>query len=233
MSAGPQTSPEFIPLRPSGMSFLPQAPIKAEIQLPEQEKQRQISSALTRREKLFVEYVLQNMTDKAAATKAGYALSVAENAWEIKNRPHVQREIRRRLDESYKNEELTTDHLINGWRRVLDSNLFDYGYVGEDGKFVFDLRHTTREQMDVVEEINFDAYGKQKIKLAAKQTARESLARIKKLYGDDKQDGTGSKYSISELDALVKNYSVTINQVSSIEQKTLPQVIEAETIAAQ
>ena len=226
MSASHQTSQEFIPLRPSATQFLPQPQIKAEIQLPEQPKP--VCSDLTRKEKTFVENVLRGLSDKASATKAGYAPSVAENAWEIKNRPHVQRELRRRLDEAYEGEELTTNHIINGWRRVVDSNLLDYGYVNEDGKFTFDLRATTREQMDVVEEISFDAYGKQKIRLASKQTAREALAKVNKVYASDQDNGDGSKYSIQELDALVKNYSVTINQVST-EQKALPQ---HETIEA-
>jgi len=228
---------EFLPFRPTVNSLLP---LKRELStLPPRKSVNELQhigpannpSNLTRKQKKFVENYLRGMTDKDAALKAGYAKSVADNAWiEIRNKPVVQRELRRRMDEQYRDEELTTDEIINGWRHVIDYNLLDYGYINqENGQFVVDFRNSTREQMSLIEGIDTDAYNRQKIRLPSKHAARESLAKYKKILGDDKGSGESGKLTIESLDGLVRNFTqnnITINQIQ--ERKELPQVIEAE-----
>jgi phage terminase small subunit len=235
------TSPsinELIPLR-----TLTQIPSRKPIQI--QSSLTSVSnltpgSDLTRKQKLFVEYWLTGLSDKEAALKAGYALSTAESACiTVRKHPAVQREIRRRLSQHYKDFELTTDEIIESVRRLSDANLRDYVDLQEDGGFKVNLNKVTREMWDAVEELSMDAYGRPKVRLVSKLAAREMLARFKKMYSEaGKQSGEGASFTIESLDKLVKNYTQnvtvnqTINQVSVQEQKFPPQIVEGRVIEA-
>jgi len=221
--------PEYLPLRPSNTSFLPQRSSSIQVQSsPKQLVNQEVDQTLTRRQRRFIELYLRNKPAKEAAKEAGYADTTAADPWtHILSRPAVRRELRRRLEEQYKDEELTTEEIINGWRRVKDYNLLDFGYIDPaDGKFVLDLRNTTRDQLDVVEGIEIDAYGRQKLRLPSKHAAREVLAKYKKILSEDKNTGENGKLTIESLDSIVKNYSLTVNQ--TINNNVLPQQAESE-----
>lgn len=226
-------SHEILPLRPVANSFIPTRRSAIQIQPRPQDPPRPDPN-LTKRQKRFVEQYIRNVPAVKARDIAGYAPSV--DPWtHILSKPAVKNEIRRRLNDNYRDQELETDEIINGWRRVIDYNLLDYGYINqESGQFTLDLRNTTREQLDVVEGIEVDAYGRQKLRLPSKHAAREILARYKKILGDDKQgNGEGGKLTIESLDAMVKNYEVTINQIAQPQERKALPVIEAEQVATQ
>ena len=234
---------ELLPLRPVANSFIPIRPSKVKVQPSPQElarQEEQVDPDLTRKNKLFVEHWLTGMTDEAAALKAGYAESTAKNACiAIRRQPAVQREIRRRLSQQYKDCELTTDEIVNGWRRVTDANILDYVDVQPDGSFKVNLNKVTREMADVIDELSMDAYGRPKIKLANKQTAREMLARFKNILSvSDKNQNGDSKLTIESLDAMVKNYTqhVTVNQTinnnNALPDRKALQPVEPQTIEA-
>lgn len=232
MSSSQQTY-EIIPARPISHPILPPRTSSIQVKppiIPQPEQPIQ----LTRKQKLFVEHRLSGLTERNSALKAGYSQSMADNAWQISSAPAVKKELRRRQIEQYKGQELETDEIINGWRRVVDANILDFVEVQTDGSFKVNLTGITRAQADVVEELSLDAYGRPKIRLAAKHPAREMLARYKKLFTDTDEAKGSDELTIGKLDALVRNYSqkITVNQTTINntypERKALqePQVIE-------
>lgn len=234
MTSLPQFN-ERLPLRPIKTSLLPlrQSPSQLRHITPAPPV-----SGLTRRHKLFVEGKLRGKTDKEAALFAGYSLSTAENASVvIKKHPAVSRELRRRLHEQYKDEELTTDELVNDLRAIKDANILDYGDKSEDGKsFTPNFNKITHEMGLAIEEISVDAYGRAKVKLISKLATIDHLARIKKLYNDNKNGGSGdgSPFTVQSIDSMVRTYveNITVN-VSQVPQQTLPERTSLRTIDAE
>jgi phage terminase small subunit len=182
---------------------------------------------LTSKQKLFVEYYLQNANPQKAALKAGYSPSVAEVAKiEILENPHVVAEIRRRADEKFKNAQIDTSWVLQEATKLAGSNMLDYVDIEEDGTFKVNLNRCTRDMGAAIQELSYDPEGRPKIKLVDKKGSVELLARIKKLFSDSSdQPGGNAPLTIQSLDQIVQNVTIVMQ---SQENQPSPKVLEGQ-----
>lgn len=194
------------------------------------------NTTLTRKQKLFVEFFLQGKSAKEAALKAGYKPSVADVATTaILYKPAVQLELNHRQEEIYKKLEISTEETISRIQYLSEANLADYIDVDpEDGeKFKINLNKLDRLQFSAIQELNYDALGRPKIKLVDKKAYHDLLCRIKKI-GADEQHRSGSDLTIQALDAIVNRQSITYNHTTiNVGSTSSPNTKQAKTIEAE
>lgn len=177
----------------------------------------------TPKQKLAVEYFLQNQNQYQAAIKAGYSEAVARCAGEnIFNLPNVRAEVNRRLSARFKKEEFNSDSVLMQIDSAANANLLDYGYITEEGEFQVDLRYIDRYQAANIQEFYLDAAGKPKIKLIDKKWAIEKKAQLLRMFDEDQKPTDDSQpLTIQSLDAIVQKVvtNITVNNVTINQQK--------------
>ena len=85
------------------------------------------------------------------------------------------------IEEALQRNELTADRVLEEIRRCALSNPEDYGYIATDGKFVLDLSKTKTEHLAAVAGFDYDAKGRQVMKMTDKLKALRMLAEYFKL----------------------------------------------------
>ena len=194
------------------------------------------SDKLSKQQWLFIEGYLQGKKPYQAAKDAGYAESTCLAAHDtLLYNPDIQEEIQKRIDRYYKEIGISEKRILQNALRFSESNLLDYGYVDDEGKFVLNLSNVPRELMYAVQEYSVDSQGRPKIKLVDKLAATALLGKFRGM-GTEKVQLTGkdgAPLTIQTLDAIVAQH-VTINQqvnniVAPPEQKVLPESSEVVT----
>ena len=176
---------------------------------------------LTKKQKLAVEYLITGRakTQPDAARMAGYGKWTALAAsYDIFGQPHVKKELDRRRREIYSKLEMTSDDIIAELRMLAEANIADFLEIQEDGSFKINLSKATREQLGLLEAIEYDAVGRPKLKLPSR---RAVLMDIAKLIGAGERNPqtTDGPLTIQALDAIIansttNNITVNINQSS-------------------
>lgn len=191
---------------------------------------------LTRKQKRFIEFFLQGKSAKESALLANYKPSVADVATTaILYKPAVQFEIKRRQEEIYKKLEINTEEIISRIQYLAEANLADYIDIDpSDGeKFKINLNKLDRLQFSAIQELNYDALGRPKIKLVDKKAYHDLLCRVKKIGADD-QHRSGSDLTIQALDAIVNKQSITYNHTTiNVGSTSSPNTKQAKTIEAE
>jgi phage terminase small subunit len=124
-----------------------------------------------------------------AAIRAKFSPKSAHvKASQMLDMPAVQKEIDRLNKAAAYKIGLTSATVLRGVKRLAEANMCDYGYITAEGDFVIDLKTTTREQMEAVQEMITDTWTEGKgddktvhrrtrLKLVPKLAAWEMLGR--------------------------------------------------------
>lgn len=173
---------------------------------------------LTKKESLFVDYFLQGNSPHKAAILAKYSPFTAEVANTlILNRPRVIAEIRRRMDEVFREKKVDQDWITQRAVELADANMLDYLEIKDDGKVSVDMRRVTRSMGAAIQELSYDPAGRLKIRLVDKKASVELLARIKKMFNDSDNNQAEAPLTIQALDQITQN--VTINVIQREERR--------------
>jgi hypothetical protein len=112
-----------------------------------------LNGGLTLQRQGFVEHYMRCASATEAARRAGYKNPSVMGNRLISSDKVVRAMIDERQEEMAAQYKLTTERIIHELCCLAFANKADYGYVGPNGRFVFDLSRATRDQMAAVEAI--------------------------------------------------------------------------------
>ena len=142
---------------------------------------------LTPKQARFVDEYLVDLNAKAAAARAGYAVSNPKNADRIGYAnlqiPLVQQAIQAKQKRRAGRMEIKADDIAEEIRRVAFADIRDVLSVGDKGVMIKASDEWTREQAAAVGEVSETQHGI-KLKMHSKLDALDKLARFLGLYDD-------------------------------------------------
>jgi phage terminase small subunit len=159
-------------------------------------------SALTPKQRRFVEEYLIDLNATQAAIRAGYSENTAATiGWENLRKPEIAEAVSAAMAKRSEATGVTADRVVAELAKLAFSNMLDYATIKEDGTAYVDLSRITREQAAAIQELVTDEYAegrgedaalvkKIKFKLADKRGALDLLGRHLAMFTDRVQHDT-------------------------------------------
>jgi hypothetical protein len=148
------------------------------------------NTTLDPRQRIFIELYLESGNQTQSYVAAGYTTNVKSasvQASRLLAKPRVRNEVARRSAELLAKYSYSPERIVRELTRIAAANADDY--LSDDRSRV-DLSRTTRDQLAAIAAVDVGEFGT-KVRLWDKQKALAELARIARLYPQDRSEING------------------------------------------